>query len=356
MGVRQSTVEIRQFIIHMVKHHPADIATVTRKRFGISRQAVHKHIKELCSTGVLLAAGTKNSKGYQLCPLAHYESEIPLTPETEEDVPWQDHIRPLLKDVSPNILGICGYAFTEMLNNAIDHSESPTAKIRCTYTAESICIDIIDKGVGIFKKIKQCLHLHDEREAILELAKGKLTTDPVRHTGEGVFFTSRMVDLFSISSGTLYFTHIRPDSDWLIEVDQPPIEGTTVQFVVSLKSKLQTKELFDQYSDNPEEITFSRTHVPISLAQFGPDTLISRSQAKRILTRFNRFKEVLLDFSGVEFIGQAFADEIFRVFQTAHPEVRLIAINAAPSVSGMIRRAIAARDERQLMLFDNEDQ
>ena len=55
--------------------------------------------------------------------------------------------------------------------------------------------------MGIFKKIQKALDLLDERHAILELAKGKLTTDPKHHTGEGIFFTSRMFDEFTILSG-----------------------------------------------------------------------------------------------------------------------------------------------------------
>jgi len=59
---------------------------------------------------------------------------------------------------------------------------------------------------------------------------------------------------------------------------------------------------------------FSKTHIPVFLAAYGEDNLISRSQAKRLLVRFERFKEIILDFENVESIGQAFADEIFRVF------------------------------------------
>jgi hypothetical protein len=43
--------------------------------------------------------------------------------------------------------------------------------------------------------------------------------------------------------------------------------------------------------------------------------------------------------------GQAFADEVFRVFALVHPEVELTATNASPEVQQMIRRAEVARDE-----------
>lgn len=348
-SVRQKTIDIRQFIIDMVEHHPGDIAARAKAVFKVSRQAVNKHLQELCDSGVLLPSGRTSSRTYTLCTLAEFDETMPIA-GLEEHVPWEASIRPLLGDVSKNVIDICAYGFTEMLNNAIDHSGSEAVTIQCRHTAESIRLSIKDRGVGIFKKIKQSIGLHDEREAVLELAKGKLTTDPQRHTGEGVFFTSRMVDLFSIWSGQLFFTHIRPDSDWLIEVDRDDMPGTLVSLVVSMKSKLEFKDVFDQYSSG-EDLTFSKTHVPIRLAQYGTDNLLSRSQARRVLSRFNRFSEVFLDFNGVEFIGQAFADEIFRVFQTSNPGIKLVSTNANSIVAGMIRRAIDVKHERQKDLF-----
>jgi hypothetical protein len=50
-----------------------------------------------------------------------------------------------------------------------------------------------------------------------------------------------------------------------------------------------------------------------------------------------------LDFAGISEIGQAFADELFRVFANAHPRIRITPINAEPAVAQMIKRAVAAR-------------
>ena len=61
------------------------------------------------------------------------------------------------------------------------------------------------------------------------------------------------------------------------------------------------------------------------------------------MARLDRFKEVVLDFKGVTMIGPAFADEIFRVFSTQHPEVKLTPINAVDAVLQMIPRAQSAR-------------
>ena len=92
----------------------------------------------------------------------------------------------------------------------------------------------------------------------------------------------------------------------------------------------------------PEEYKFDRTVVPLRLAQHEGEKLVARSQAKAIAQRFERFKEVVLDFDGVAEIGQAFADELFRVFATAHPDVRLTLINTSAAVAQMVRRVTSA--------------
>ena len=337
MAVNPQTIRLRQFLIEMVKRHPSDLVAVTAKQFGTTRQAVHRHLKELCDSGVLRANGRTKSRTYELCVISEFRTELPLS-GLEEDVPWLRDIKPRLQEVPQNVVEICSYGFTEMLNNAIDHSGGETVVVGLSQTAESVTLDVHDAGVGIFRKIQATLGLHDEREAILQLSKGKLTTDPERHTGEGVFFTSRMVDLFSIRSGTILFTHVRLERDWRIEEVGSETSGTAVRMTVSLRSSLRPKDLFDQYA-NPDELTFSKTHVPIRLAQSGSDNLVSRSQARRVLLRCERFSEVFLDFTGVEFIGQAFADEVFRVFQNTHPEITLLAIHANGDVAGMIHRA-----------------
>ena len=187
------------------------------------------------------------------------------------------------------------------------------------------------------KKIQTTLHLLDERHALLELAKGKLTTDPKRHSGEGIFFASRMFDSYAILSGGVYFSHdFDKPEDWLFERDQ--FAGTVVWMKLHNHTSRTVKKIFDQYTSG-EDYGFNKTVVPVSLAQYGNDKLISRSQAKRLLARVALFKVVIFDFTGVESIGQAFADEIFRVFALQHPNLSLTSIHANAHVKQMIERA-----------------
>jgi hypothetical protein len=196
--------------------------------------------------------------------------------------------------------------------------------------------------VGIFNKIAAALKLTDPREAILDLIKGKFTTDPKHHTGEGIFFTSRAFDRFSISSSNLLFMRSSHGDEWSLTEQNRKVKGTTVTMYLLVPAKRKLIDVFTPYSSGPEDYRFARTRVPVKLATLIEESLMSRSSAKRVLARIDRFDEAIMDFAGIKSIGQAFADEIFRVFPLDHPQVRLIPINANEQVTSMIRRAQAA--------------
>jgi hypothetical protein len=227
-----------------------------------------------------------------------------------------------------------------MINNAIDHSGSSEVQVGLRKNAIFTEVSVMDNGEGIFRKIQRELNLFDPREAILELAKGKLTTSPQNHSGEGIFFTSRLVDEFEIQSGRLHFRHDQGAFDFLTE-RPADVAGTLVLMRLANDSPRAMRAVFDEFSDQ-EEYSFDKTIVPVRLAQHEGEKLVSRSQAKRVAHRFERFKRVVLDFEGVAEIGQAFADELFRVFAAGHPNVRLTPINTSPAVANMVRRALSS--------------
>jgi len=233
-----------------------------------------------------------------------------------------------------------------MFNKAIDHSGGAIVSVSVKKTAASTEMQLYDDGIGIFRKIQSALELSDERHAVLELAKGKFTTDPSRHSGEGIFFSSRMFDEFVILSGGVYFSHQfdKPD-DWVLQASTTT-SGTFIRMVLQNHTARTTTKVFDKFSSE-DDYGFSKTEVPVRLTQYGDDNLVSRSQAKRLLTRFDRFKVVMLDFSGVSTIGQAFADEVFRVFGLQHPEVELLATHTNSEVRRMISRARALASQRE---------
>ena len=247
-------------------------------------------------------------------------------------------VRGALGDLPDNVREIWQYGFTEMFNNAIDHADGTHILVQMIKTAATTEMMIYDDGYGIFKKIQTAMGLLDARHAILELSKGKLTTDPTHHTGEGIFFSSRMFDLFDIVSEAVYFSHeFEGAEDWIIEGDKKS-KGTAVWMRLNNHTARTTKGIFDQYNSG-DDYGFTKTVVPVRMAQYGEDKLISRSQARRVLARVELFKTVVFDFTEVETIGQAFADEIFRVFAMQHPEIQLVPIHANSETNRMIARA-----------------
>jgi anti-sigma regulatory factor (Ser/Thr protein kinase) len=338
--VRVRGEAVRKYILANVEKHPADIARMTADRFGITRQAVNKHLQKLVGERALKRHGKTRSRAYQLAPLAHWRKTFPLAKTLAEDRVWREDVVPSLGQMPRNVLEIWHYGFTEIFNNAIDHSEGSQIAVDFRKTASTTQIAIHDNGVGIFKKIQTALGLIDERHAVLELAKGKLTTDPARHTGEGIFFASRMFDDFEILSGGIHFSHqFDKKEDWILERDRFS-SGTAVWMKLNNHTARTTKKVFDQFTSG-EDYGFTKTVVPVKLAQYGDENLVSRSQAKRLLARVERFETVILDFSGVESVGQAFADEIFRVFAAQHPKVTLLELNTNSAVKRMISRARA---------------
>jgi biotin operon repressor len=199
--VRVGGEPVRKFLVENLSDHPSDIVRVTAEKFGCTRQAVHRHLQRLIAEGAVLESGNTRSKQYQLAPLAQWHKQYELATTLAEDAVWRGDVAPLLGKLPENVRGIWHYGFTEMFNNVIDHSGARRVLLSLVRTAATTTVDIYDDGVGIFKKIQAALGLADERHAVLELAKGKFTTDPANHSGEGIFFTSRMFDRFVIASG-----------------------------------------------------------------------------------------------------------------------------------------------------------
>lgn len=331
--------EIRNFILRNVADNPGTIGALTADRFGVSRTTVSGYMKRLVAVGLLTATGSTKARRYTARPIARAAEKVSIDASLQEDKIWRDSMLSAVSGVDKKIIDICQYGFTEMLNNVIDHSGSRKATLAVMRYYHAIDIVVQDVGVGIFNKIRRDFHLSDARTALLELSKGKLTSDKKNHTGEGIFFTSRMFSRFAISSGNLhYMRNMQRDDEWLIDILELEkfVKGTFISMNISTEASWSIDEIFAKYQD--ENYSFAKTHIPIALGRYGEEQLVSRSQAKRILARSELFKEILLDFQGIQSIGQAFADEMFRVFPANHPDLHIAAINAPTKITKIIQR------------------
>jgi len=336
--MRNRTKEIFNYVLLNVEENSKHVAKMAMEKFDISRPAVMRHINAMVDSKLLKVHGKTKGRWYELLPIEERKYEFQPNGSLEEDRIWRENFLPLLNDLKKNVRGICAYGFTEMVNNVLEHAEASSCTTYLAIWVNYIDIIITDDGVGIFDKIQKEFGLDDNVEAILELSKGKLTTDSSRHTGEGIFFTSRSFDRFAILSGSLQFVHLPDSGDWLVEDMEHPQAGTVVSLRIGPDSDRTLHEVFDRFTTD-ENYGFTKTRVPLVLAKYREENLVSRSQAKRVVTRFEQFKEILLDFEGITQIGQAFADEIFRVFQNQHPEIKLVPINTTQAINQMISRA-----------------
>lgn len=305
------------------------------RRLGISRQAAHLHLTGLVRAKKLERIGAGRGTRYRLPRVALVALANPRA-GLAEDVVWRDVAEvALLRQLRPNVTSMLRFAFTEMVNNAIEHSRGSTVWVDVIDAGKAIAFEVRDDGVGIFAHVMETRGLRTPFEAIAELQKGKVTTMPETHTGQGIFFTSKLADRMTIESETTRWVIDNVREDQGAEI-APLRKGTRVHFEVAKDSKRTTEETFARYTD--ERFEFSKTRAVIKLFREGNE-IVSRSEARRLLAGLEKFREVALDFKEVRGIGQGFADEVFRVWQRDHPGTRLVAVNANAAVKFMIDRA-----------------
>jgi hypothetical protein len=254
----------------------------------------------------------------------------------EEDVLWREVVAPVLMDDSAGVVPIARYVFTEMLNNAIDHSGGTKATVMVWQTDVSLIMEISDDGIGVFRRLAEGKGLPDLFASVEQLSKGKQTTAPDKHSGEGIFFSSKAVDLFRLSANGIAWTVDNVREDVAVGVSLVTI-GTRVHMELDPSTDLELIEVYRRFTD--ENHHFNRTRPTVKLFGLGV-TFVSRSEAKRLATSLEQFDEVELDFTGVQEVGQAFVDELFRVWAASHPDTKLIPTNMNAAVDFMVNRGL----------------
>ena len=263
-----------------------------------------------------------------------WQSTIELAGADESDA-WQDACTALaLPDTAAATT--MQYAFTELLNNAIDHSGASTAIATWWVEPALWSFEIADPGDGVFPHLRSGLGLGDLFAAIQELTKGRATTAPERHTGGGIFFASKAVDMFTLESAGLAWTVDNLRGDQAIGTSAVT-SGTRVTCEIDPTSGRSLAEVFARFAD--EDFDFSRSHTVVHLFGLGV-RFISRSEAKRLLQGLDRFTQVEVDFTGVQDVGQGFVDELVRVWPTQHAGTTITPTHMNPAVEFMLRRGL----------------
>lgn len=337
MSKRQEPLsgQIEEVIRLLTADREAVSAGEVARAAGVTRQAVHYHLARMVDTGEIERLGA--GRGTRYVRTADLALRYPLQ-GLEEDRIWrrvEDRL-PQIAGARENVRSILAYAFTEMLNNAIDHSGGDEARVIFWIRPSAFTFEVLDDGVGAYRHLRERLGLEDDLAALQQLTKGRETTAPERHTGEGIFFTSRMVDAFELDANGLRWIVDAKRADHAVG-EAPEHPGTRVRCEIDPDTERTVTGVFDEYVDR-DSFEFSRTVVPLSVYRQG-GRFVSRSEAKRLTTRLERFREAVLDFQGIAEVGQGFVDELFRVWAREHPETRLVPVNMSPVVEHVVRRA-----------------
>jgi len=332
--------KIRAFILEKIAEYPGDIVDRTEKEFKVTRTTIHRHIKQLIVNGNIIKTGKTKGVKYFLAGALDKELTFKISDSPEEHIVWDKYLSNSFSNLKENVEVVCNYGFGEMFNNAVDHSGGTTIIVKSHISGENIKIMVWDDGIGVFKKIQDFLELNDIRESVLHLTKGKITTAPKIHTGEGIFFSSRAFDKYSIYANGLLYLRDNFQDDWFLEDRENTIkDGTLIEMEINKDSDTNMENLFASFQ-NSETLAFDKTHILVKFSKLGYERFISRSQAKRILIGLNKFNHIILDFKGINTVGQAFVDEVFRVFKSNHPGIKIEYINANSTIDFMIKRGI----------------
>jgi excisionase family DNA binding protein len=253
----------------------------------------------------------------------------------EEHIVWKKIVNDLNLDLTCPAKDVASYAFTEMLNNAIDHSSGAVVSVRFWKNENIWAFEIQDDGIGVFFNVMKGFGLASEIESVAELSKGKQTTAPKGHSGEGIFFTSKAVDCFQLASHEIEWTVDNRRDDFALGQDESK-KGTRVFCEVATDTKKTSVSIFEQFTHDHE---FVVTRPTVKLFEIGTE-FVSRSEAKRLLRSLEKFEEVELNFQNVRSVGQGFVDEVFRVWAADHPSQKMVPINMNAKVKFMVERGM----------------
>ena len=306
------------------------------ERSDLTRQAIQYHLKRLIASGELEPVGAGRARRYRRPLLFSGTFDVK---GLQEDRVWREVRSSVseLDELNSNAERITNYAFTEMLNNAIDHSGSETVRVTVRHRDARFAFAIADEGIGAFEHVRRHAELEDHVAAIQEISKGRMTTDPKHHTGQGIFFTSKAVAWFSLASNGWRWVVDNIREDHTIGQSQVR-KGTVVRFEVDPSTELELNAVFDEYTDE-DTLAFDKSRTAVRLFEYDVP-FVSRSEAKRLARNLDRFREVVVDFRGIDQVGQGFADELFRVWQREHLGTRLIPVNMGPAARLMVDRAL----------------
>lgn len=319
------------------REHGLDLPGHVMERTGASRRATLNALRRLVDSHWLRREGTARRPVYAPGLLRQVARSYTLH-GLQEDLPWQRDFAPNF-ELPRHVARMIQHGFTELLNNAIDHSGGTSVTVSLRQTTSHVQLLVSDDGCGVFDKICAAFDIADARHAMLELSKGRLSSQPEAHTGRGLFFSSQLADVFDIhANNTAFQRRAWEGGGW--QAGRPlPRQGSSIYMAVALDTTRTLDQVMEAWSMAGDGIEFDQTRVQLRLLAGPGQVLDSRAQARRVTARLPMFKRAEVSFDGIEEVGHGFADELFRVFARAHREVELVPTHMTPRIAALVKSA-----------------
>lgn len=325
---------ITQWITAAALRRPAALDLELGARAGVSRRTARGMLARLVALNWLVRSGSPRRPQWRPGAMRQVVQRYAVA-GLEEDLAWSLDFTPCFT-LPLDLRRMVQHSFCELVNNAIDHSGGTHVTVSLRQTATQVQLLVSDNGLGLFQQIAQTFAIASPTLAMLELSKGKLTSQPQRHTGQGLFFASKLADVFDLRANGVAFQQ----RDWDAQGWHPqrglPNPGTSAYAAFALDTPRTLDDVRRAWSLDGQGVEFERTRVPLRLVTSDSDGLESRAQARRVRARLGAFRSAEVDFAGVPVIGHAFADELFRVLAPSQPGLALVPVNMTPAVAAMV--------------------
>ena len=334
-----SSQQVKKFLLDNLSKHQKDIIQAAIRRFGISRQAVHKHMNYLINDKKVAAHGNTKGRYYELMPTVNFNKTINIgSMQTGDDI-IKKFIEPNIRILSENIFEIFHFSTQALINNIFDHANASKILFKIYITHKDAHFIISDNGIGIFDHLRSGLNLFDEHLAALELAKGHVTTDPHNHSGDELYTVIHLFDKVKIDSSGRSLGFSNYNQDWSLKYS-PHRQGSRIHLTISPSSKRTCKEIFNSIF----HLNDKKVRIPLNLLDISEHKVVnSRSQVESVLRNIQDFNEIEFDFKKIDLIGPSFADELVRKTIEKNYKAKIKCINANETVDLLMSRALAQK-------------
>ena len=302
----KSKNKIKNFILDNISQHQKDIIQASIERFGVSRQAIHKHMNSLINDKKVIAHGATKGRYYELIPSVNYNKHIDIDSNLSVEEIMKLYVKPHIEVLPRNILEIFEFSISALINNIFEHADASKLYYKIFINHNEAHFILNDNGIGIFNNIKSKLKLPNIHFSALELTKGYVSINPKHHSGEELKAVINLFDVVQIDSSGKSLTYVNKTTDWEFK---PSLQkkGSRFHLKISASTKRTCAEIFGKIFGNEK----SRIRIPVNLLDISEHkVIISRSQAKNLLRNVENYKKVEFDFKKIDLIGPAFADAL----------------------------------------------